>query len=341
MSAIARRAPAVHFEVFTEVPKWFFSESLVQGFTYRRFRSDVGMVQRTPLSEDLEATVARLDQMASDDAGVPRLANELHDLDCTVVIVDISPLGLETAKAAAMPSVLLENFTWDWIYDHYPNAPPEMRKHGRRLARVFSGADLRIQTEPACQQLPNVFLVPPVARSPRLAKLEVRRRLGIPVDEPMIIVSMGGVKWDYGSFSAFEHSEGPWIVIPGGSEIQARKRGRLLLLPFHSDVYHPDLVAASDLVVSKLGYSTVAESYQAGAALAYVARRRFPESPILAQWVEENMVAAEIAEVQLKDGAWLATVDRLLNSPRSQPAESNGAEETAEIILERYGQLMI
>jgi hypothetical protein len=341
MAAIRRRVPAVHFEIFTEVPEWFFSESLAGGFIYHSLRSDVGLVQRSPLAEDLEATVARLDEMVGDDAAEKRLAGELHELDCTFVIVDISPLGLRAAKEAALPSVLIENFTWDWIYNHYWGSPVELRQHGERLAPVFASAELRIQTEPACRPLLTAFQVPPVARSSRLVRKDVRYRLGVPVDEPMIVVSMGGVRWDYGAFAAFEHVEGPWIVIPGGSDERALRRGRLLLLPFHADVYHPDLVAASDLVVSKLGYSTVAEAYRAGAAFAYVARPRFPETPVLARWVGEHMVAAEIAEEQLRNGAWLKVAEDLLQVPRSQPAEPNGADGAAAIILDRYGPLLI
>jgi hypothetical protein len=341
MAEMRRRVPAIHFEVFTEVPRWFFSESLLQGFTYHRVRSDVGLVQRSPLLEDLDATVASLDEMAAEGTTIDRLAVKLHEFGCSVVVADISPLGLEVAVAASLPSVLVENFTWDWIYDNYPNSPAGLKEHGRRLERVFLGAELRIQTEPACQPGVSAVRVPPVARPSRLARPMVRRHLGVPADGPMIVVSMGGVSWDYRDFSNFEHTEGPWIVIPGGSESRARRRGRLLLLPFHADVYHPDLVAASDLVVSKLGYSTVAESYRAGAALAYVARQRFPESPILARWVEEHMVAVEIGEKLLRNGAWLEAVAGLLTAPRRRPAERNGAEDVAESILERFGSLMI
>jgi UDP:flavonoid glycosyltransferase YjiC (YdhE family) len=182
--------------------------------------------------------------------------------------------------------------------------------------------------------------VGPVVRSPKSEREAVRTSLGVPVDEPMIVVSMGGVPWNYGDFADFDHSDGAWIVVPGGSERVARRRGRLLLLPFRSDSYHPDLVATSDLVVSKLGYSTVAEAYHAGTALAYVGRPRFPESPILAQWVEEHMVAAEIGEAKLREGAWLAVANELLEAPRRQPEEPNGAVRAAELIFERFGSVI-
>jgi hypothetical protein len=99
-------------------------------------------------------------------------------------------------------------------------------------------------------------------------------------------------------------------------------------------------VAASDVVVSKLGYSTVAEAYRAGAALAYVGRPRFPESPVLARWVQENMVAAEIEEEALRSGGWLAAADELLESPRRKPDDANGANRAAEIIVERFASVL-
>jgi UDP:flavonoid glycosyltransferase YjiC (YdhE family) len=162
----------------------------------------------------------------------------------------------------------------------------------------------------------------------------------VPADEPMIVVSMGGVPWNYADFTDIDHCEGAWVVVPGGSERVAHRQGRLIMLPFHTDFYHPDLVAASDLVISKLGYSTVAEAYRAGTALAYVGRPHFPESPVLARWVEEHMAASEIGEDALRDGAWLTAANELLEVPRRKPEEPNGAVRAAELILERFGSVI-
>jgi UDP:flavonoid glycosyltransferase YjiC (YdhE family) len=338
MAEMHRQSSAIHFDVFSEVPKWFFSESLPDCFSYHRFDSDVGLVQRSPLVEDLEATCDLLDRNRCDDPdAVGQLAAALRRLESSVVIADISPLGLAAAAKAGIPSVLVENFTWDWVLFNYPDGPTRLRRHGRRMAQIFATANLRIQTAPVCEPSPAAESVGPVARFPRLERETVRASLGLPADEPMIVVSMGGVPWNYGDFADFDHSDGAWIVVPGGSERVAHRRGRLLMLPFHSDSYHPDLAAASDLVVSKLGYSTVAETYHAGTALAYVGRPRFPESPILAQWVKEHMVAAEIGEEALRDGAWLAAANGLLDIPRRKREKPNGAVQAAAVILERFG----
>lgn len=335
MAGIARRCPEIRFDIFTEVPRWFFSESLTRGFSYHRLASDVGLVQNSPLVEDLEATVELLDNAPLRDAvAVDALGDLLRNIGSSLLISDISPLGLEVAARAGLPSILVENFTWDWIYDNYPGAPPSLSRHAREMAPVFAGADLRIQTTPVCRPVNGAVTVPPVARRPGHEKGAVRRRLGIPDDGPMVVVSMGGVPWDYSGFPSFDNSSGLWVVVPGGSEHTPRRKGRLLLLPFRANVYHPDLVAASDVVVSKLGYSTVAEAYCAGTALAYVARSRFPESPILASFVEQNMTALEIDERALQGGDWLPCVEALLNAPRRRPEVENGADAAARAILD-------
>lgn len=339
MAELVRRRPGLHFDVYTEVPKWFFSDSIPQAFTYHPLATDIGLVQHSPLIEDLAATVTRLDN-AVDDSMKMRVAESLRESGCPLVLADISPLGLRIAEAASVPSVLVENFTWDWVYSNYVGAPPRLRDHGRALRDVFAAAGLRIQTEPVCQYVEGAEQVPPVARAARLERSSVRRQLGVPVDEPMVVVSMGGIAWDYREFSDVVRADGPWIVIPGASDEEARRAGRLLLLPFHADIYHPDLVAASDVVVSKLGYSTVAEARRAGSALLYIGRPRFPESPVLQRWVEEHMVAAEIDEQSLRDGSWLELVDGLLERPRRGTDLADGAKMAAEIILEKFGSVL-
>ena len=74
---------------------------------------------------------------------------------------------------------------------------------------------------------------------------------------------------------------------------------------------------------------------------AYVERARFPESPVLARWVEANLVSAKIEENDLDRGVWLKAVDKLLEVPRRRPEVRNGARRAAEIILEKFGSNLI
>jgi hypothetical protein len=334
MEGLLRRSPAPHFDLFTEVPRWFFSESLPRCFTYHRLASDVGLVQNSALIEDLQATVKRLDDAPFHDPGViDALCERLSRLGCSVVVSDISPLGLEVSARIGLSSVLVENFTWDWIYANYPDAPPSLGHHGRDMAAAFGGADLRIQATPVCNLVVDGITVPPIARRSRTPRGEIRSRLGVPAADSMVLLSMGGAGWNYGRLDELGSQDRTWIVVPGGGRT-ARRRGRLLVLPFHGGFYHPDLVAASDVVVGKLGYSTVAEAFHAGSAFAYVARPKFPESPVLASFVKQHMNAMEIDEAAFRSGDWLPQIEPLLDAPRRHPNSVNGADAAANAILD-------
>jgi len=334
MDALLRRWPSMRFDLFTEVPRWFFSESLPRCFTYHRLASDVGLVQVSALIENLDATVERLDSSPFHDfAVIESLGKRMRQLCCDLVISDISPLGLMVADHLDLPSVLVENFTWDWIYANYPGAPSRLFHHGRAMAVAFARADLRIQAMPVCNSVAGGVTVPPVARAPHTTRSEVRRRLEVPADDPLVLLSMGGAGWDYRQLGELEHQDRAWIVVPGGGRT-ARRRGRLLVLPFHGGFYHPDLVAASDIVVGKLGYSTVAEAFHASAAFAYLARPNFPESPVLERFVNQHMKAMEIDEAAFRSGNWLARIEPLLETHRPVSEKANGADVAANAIVD-------
>ena len=96
------------------------------------------MVQTDTLRADLPKTLQRLNSfLPFDSTEVQRLAAYLKRQRCIAVISDISPLGLQVARATALPSVLIENFTWDWIYRGYALDHPQMGKYADYLSSIF------------------------------------------------------------------------------------------------------------------------------------------------------------------------------------------------------------
>jgi UDP:flavonoid glycosyltransferase YjiC (YdhE family) len=338
IDALLRRGGAFQFHIFTTVPEWFFSESLPGCFSYHHCVTDIGLVQLSPLEEDLPATVRALDAAPwRNGREVEELARYLRQVDSSLVVADISPLGLVAARRAGLPTALVENFTWDWIYTRL-DGPGGLESHGHELSEVCARVDLRIQTDPVCSRVTGAVEVGPVARPPRLSRKAVRRRLGIPDDDSVVLASMGGLGWNYECLDGLASGEHPWVVVPGGAE-SVERHGRLVLLPFHSDHYHPDLVHACDVVVGKLGYSTVAEAVHAGPAYAYVQRPRFPESPILARFVEHYLNAAEIDREAFAGGDWMPVVGGLLEQEKKRSGVEAGAEQAARVIVERFPEL--
>jgi len=333
MAALQEVNPAVHFEIFTKVPRWFFDRSLAGSFSYHDLLTDVGVVQKDSLTEDLPETVRQLGQMKTFYANhKQRLGEQINRLGCQLVMCDIAPLGLVAARSAGMPSVLVENFTWDWIYEGYEQLEPDLQPFIADLQTIFSLAGYHIQTEPFCVRHKADLTTVPVSRKPRTLPENVRQKLNIPVQDRMVLITMGGVNWEYTFLERLEGISGVHFVVPGSGNTRER-RGNLILLPPHSEFYHPDLVNACDVIIGKAGYSTLAEAYRAGIPFGYVARSKFRESEPLMAYVDAQMNSLQIAETQFQNGDWLSSLPDLLAMPRLRRDGPNGADQVAEFVV--------
>ena len=338
MQALQARLPNVHFDLFTQVPEWFFRDSLSAGFTYHNFAGDVGLVQTSPFSEDLPATVAKLKHAKTNaHSQISVAAKILAERQCRLVVCDIAPVGIQAAHAAGLPAVLVENFTWDFIYARYADLEPGFIPFVNDFEQVFSQADLHIQTMPAVQPNSAAQQVLPVARRPVHQRADTRERLGIAPDEQVILVTVGGIEEKFSSLAALKKYSHCRFVLPGTSN-QLLRQDNLILLPHRSNFYHPDLVQASDAVIAKLGYSTLAEVYQAGLPFAYIPREKFPETPPLAEFARRAMGALELTYLDFGSGNWGDLPDRLLQTPKIHRDGINGADEIANLLLERYSK---
>jgi hypothetical protein len=327
--------PQLEFEIYTSVPEWFFRESLVGPFRYHPLITDVGLVQRGPFDADLSATLANLRAyIPFQPALLEDLANQFRSARVDQVVCDISPLGLAAAQYAHIPSILIENFTWDWIYSAYIDRQPGLADCISYLADAFTLAGQRIQTAPECLPLPrNGPVLPPVSRLPRISRRETRRSLGIGADEPAVLVSFGCIPMLADQLAAVESPDGIYLILPlDVPEIE--RRGKCIILPHHSPYYHPDLMAACDAVVGKVGYSTLAEAFHAGRPFGYLLRSDFPETPVLADFLRENIPGIEIPMPEFQSGTWTSRLPALLDLAGKAKPAVNGAKLIAARVLE-------
>ncbi len=333
MASITEINPNVHFELFTQVPEWFFAASCAGSYTYHDCISDVGLAQKTPLTEDLDLTIRRLSALLPfRPDNVASLKNEILRTNCRLVVCDIAPLGIAVAKAAAVPSVLTENFTWDWIYQGYVDEEPRFKEPIEYLHKIFSGADYHIQTEPVCAPSPRSHLTThPIGRKARTPAGEIRRQLGISPADKVVLISMGGIEGEYPFVQTLPDSPGIFFILPGGSPSMKVDKN-LVILPHHSNFYHPDLMFASDMVISKAGYSTISEAYWAGIPFAYVARQKFPESAVMADFIQKSIGGFEISPEDFQQGNWISHLTGWLARPKIQRQPPNGADQAAQFI---------
>ena len=333
MQALSR-CTEVHFTILTSAPAWLFNSSLPSAPLVHPMTTDVGLVQRSALSEDLPATRAALEQIHPFSEHLLDHAATLLK-GCDLVLCDIAPLGIAAAKRAGIPSVLVENFTWDWIYLGYLAQCPALSGQIDYLRDLFARADYHIQTEPVCNPRPCDLVVKPVARGLH-APGHIRQRFYCNPEQRLVLLTMGGIQGrqrpsiDLLSLSRKRET----IFVLTGLSRENEFSGNLRFLAQDGPCYFPDLVAASDLVVGKSGYSTVAEAYQGQTGYGYVKRPHFRESPVLEAFLDRHLLSWEIEESDLADGTWLDQLDRLPASKTMVDRPENGADQIACFLLQ-------
>ncbi|MFP6899395.1 MAG: hypothetical protein VCA36_00540, partial [Opitutales bacterium] len=240
---------------------------------------------------------------------------------------------IEVARVCGVPSVLLENFTWDWVYEDYLAEEPRFEPFAQGLREIYGKAGHLLQTEPICLPVKGAHLVPPISRAFRGSPEETRATLGVPENAKLGLLTTGGIRGEMGCLNRLQETDKAWFVAPGACEEGIEHRDNVVLLAHRSGFHHPDLVAASDFLVGKAGYGTIAEAWVSGASFAYVLRQNFRESAHLNEFLRREEMGFEISEEEFQSAAWLERLDELLAvSERLVPRES-GSEDAANELL--------
>lgn len=331
MQAVSEMVAEVHFDIFTTVPSWFFQDSLSDSFTYHNLLTDIGLIQKTAFQADLNATLRKLIEFLPFQLPlIEQIAATIAKLNCLLVICDISPLGIAVGKHAGIPTVLVENFTWDWLYQQYVDVAERFNGPIDYLKTLFADARYHIQTEPVCSPHPVDLTTAPVSRKVKNPPDRIRKQLGLPASK-MVLITTGGIAQSYGFLDRLKKMRHIKFILPGAG-FQMTTRDNLTILPARSNFYHPDLVNASDAVVGKVGYSTLAEVYHAGVPFAYAVRSNFRESEPMVAYIKSKMNGIFLDESDFCLGAWADKLNDLLDMARDKRSTPNGADQIGRFV---------
>ena len=331
LEAVEKRIPA-EFVVVTTVPEWFFSDSLSCSFKYHPMTTDIGLVQKNSLQEDLQATLSALDDFYP--LSEERIGRAVRLFSgCDLILCDIAPLGLVAAERLGVPSILLENFTWDWIYSSYLEDCPALQPHIEYLQEIYGRATHHLQAIPVCRPVDGLRKIAPISRAGMISGEDIRRKLRVSAEGKLVLLTMGGVEGDEYAVAPLMEAKG-YVFVLGGQGDRLESPGNLRYVPKQSEFYHPDLVAAADLVVGKAGYSTLAEVYAAGVPFAYISRETFRESAVLTEFIRLEMGGTELTGVELQTGSWVERLDELTIRQADDGSRENGAAAVARYIAE-------
>lgn len=339
--AVAARRPDWSIVVRTAISPSLLARNLRVPYTLLPGPCDTGVVQRDSVTNDEEATtreaIAFYSSAALADARVEAECALLAGRDVRVIVGDIPPLAFEVAAKLGVPSVAIANFTWDWIYEWHDairDAPGviDRIRHGYRQATIA----LQLPFSPALDVFPRVESLPLIARIPSASKAHTRQRLGIADSAKVALLSFGGYglqRLDVGELDCLD----AWTVLLTDRIASAAPPSpSVVFLPeslFAAGFRYEDLVAASDVVVTKPGYGILSECATAETAVLYTSRGTFREYDVLVAEMPRVLRCRFLSQEALFAGQWNVALEALLAQPYPlERMEPTGAERAANVI---------
>lgn len=327
-------------EVVSYINNNFFEENLSQRsdkpkFKYHHRCLDIGAIQKDALHVDPFLTLQTYhDQIYQNtDALLEVEVAFLKEGKFDLVIVDASAIACKAASLAAVPCIILSNFTWDQIYEGIYNeikdqVPSETRTMYEDMiaecSSQYCSASHYLQY-PGEMAPPPGFPVSPIplplaCRHSRLPKEAIMARYNIPPEKHVVILGFGGQKSDASWHINDSMLPENWIGLLLGatkSMLSPSKVGQIetctKIICIPQDEYIPDLINLATCQVGKLGYGTCSEALYHGIPLIYIPRTFWPEGPPLEALLHQYNAGIRMPEEDFFGGNWEPYLSRGLN----------------------------
>ncbi len=334
VKALLKRQPDSEIHFRTGAPRWLFLPLLTPRVHYHRCELDFGVRQKNSFSADKENTLAGYAELLRNkEQLVAAEVKFLQTCQPDVIISDITPLAFDAAAAFGKKAVAVGNFSWDWIYSDYLEQLPQYEFVVRDIKASYAKAErlYRIPFYGDMSAFPNIEDVPLIGRRASLPADVVRKRIGIPHNSSQKLLLLGlrtadlqDVNW-----RKIETLRGvAFVAMSRDIQLQNCLHIEEGELPFE------DVVNACDAVLSKPGYSMVAEVIVNRTPIVYVPRQDFVEDSHLIKGLQKYAVCEELSQTKYYAGEWQGVFERLFSKPHLWPEmAANGAEVVARKIL--------
>ena len=333
MHALGQADPSVKVFIRTTAPRWIFDFRIQERQFDHTVRLDVGAVQNTSFKIDKKKTYDALKRIEKQwEVIFVREKTFLEKEKIHLVFGDIPHLAFRIASKVGLPSIAMSNFGWDWIYTPWSEELPEFRTVAERIQQDYSQASLLLRL-PAHEPMRGFRTredIPLIARKSPKDRSTLRRNLHVGTNQKVVLIALPERDRNVIPWKLLEKMEGMLFLSPFEG-----KRGKTIRPFSRMGVYFPDLVLASDAVLTKPGYSIVSECYANRAPILYVLRDDFRECALLTQWINRNMACELLSREDFEAGRWEEAIDRLLNKEsRWSSLPTDGAKVAARRIVQ-------
>ena len=335
IKTLLQRRPGLTVHVRTSAPAWLFAELASDAFHYHQTHLDVGALQSNSYYVDKARTLsAYADLIAHKRDLLQQEVRFLREQKISAIVSDITPLAFEAADALHLPGIGVANFSWDWIYQDWLKEFPSFQSVVDDIRSSYSKATLllRLPFYGDLSAFSRIIDIPLVARRCDLSREQARQQLQrhLAIDRKLVLLGLRHADIHQVPLARIE-SMSEYHFITTQPALQA---SNITWLP-EGSVPFQHLVKACDVILSKPGYSMVAEVIANQTRLVYVVRNDFCEDPILRQALQDYSVCQEISMEAFNAGSWQPSLKTVLAKPAYwPPIPIHGAEVAANQIIE-------
>jgi len=339
INACARRLADTRIFIRSSASRLLFDRTVTAGFELDTRPCDTGVVQIDSLRLDEADTIRRAaDFHRTLDARAREEAALLKARGARFVVSYAPAVGCAAAAVAGIPSVVISNFTWDWIYSGYAEHLASAPELIPAIQRAYRQADAawRLPMHGGFETFERITDLPFVARHARHSREETRRTLGLPLDRRLALSSFSIYGADGIGFACLDSTRDWDVILTGNGDAPPSQAGtRYVHEPslYGAGLRYEDLVAACDVVVTKPGYGIISECIANGTALVYTSRGRFVEYDVLVREMPQYLRCAYLDQESLLAGRWRSALDAALDAlPPSEKPRTDGAEVVTGMI---------
>ncbi len=251
---------------------------------------DVGCVHENFIQINFEKTFQKLEQFLSlTDKRMAEETRWLEDNKIDLILSDASSLPLKAGKALGIPSILISNFTWHDIYSHFPGAD---KWQGLLDTLKEEYAQATLQIHPQCHIvndiIENTEEVGFIARKGKNIKNQLEQVLGSSFKNKTIVFIYLG---DMGAQSVqWENLNTLKDIIFITRDPLPKNLPNLFVLG--DNFLYQDLIASSDIVFTKAGYSTLATAFAHAKPVLSCSRQHFSEFAVMREYMHQKQVGS-------------------------------------------------
>lgn len=332
--------PQTKLTMITDLPESFLRSRLPFSdgrLAIRPGAFDLGMVQMDSIRVDVETTLHHaLKLLEQRQYLINHEVRILRKESVDLVVADIPSIPIEAATEAGIPAVAVGNFSWDWIYAPFVERNPQWRQviqqfeEGYRKSRLL----LKLPFSPPMSIFPKQVDIPLLAKPGCPRRAELTKLTGADERKQWVLLSFTTLDWKemalrrVEALNNFEFFTVQPLNWPGWRNIHAIDRTK---------IGFSDVLASSDIIVTKPGYGILSECVANQKPIVYADRQDFIEYPLLERELKRFLRNVHIPAEDLYAGQLRESLEAIeFASLPKETLSDGGAEKAAEILIGTY-----